>query len=146
MSRAEAAVIRGMRQAERHMLLVCTVDRVLREWTDENDQAHVETARIYPGPGQDGRCKITSYEGYEQSAEVAGARLVSQRLTAHFPTGAADLNVGDIVTITGYRVSDARAKALRLPRFIGNRYRIAQEGGFRDHATADRVFVDKIAG
>lgn len=131
-SRATAAILRGRRQAERLMIMRCTVDRVVGETTDpDTDKGVPLVERVYTG-----KCKVTSYEGYEQERDVAGFAATVQRLSVHFPVGSFQVRVGDVVTVTESPL-DAR--------LVGKKYRAAQEAPYRTFATADRVFVDAMA-
>lgn len=131
-ARASAALRRGRRLAESMMILRCRIDRVTGETTDRvTGKSTPLLVTVY-----EGRCKITSYEGYEQEADVAGSATTTQRLSIHLPVGKFNSHVGDVVTITRSPLDD---------RLVGASYRLAQQAPFRTFATADRIFIDAIA-
>lgn len=128
-----AAVRSGQRLAESLMVLSCTIDRPTGSTTDRSTGKVVtQHERVY-----EGRCKLTSYEGYEQERDVVGFQATSQRLSIHLPVGAYRSQVGDVITITADGGLDER--------LVGRKYRVAQEATYRAYATADRIFVDAIA-
>ena len=129
----EAAMRSGRRLAESLMHLTCRIDRVVEIDTDRAT-AKVTTRKVTL---YEGRCKLTSYEGYEQERDVVGFQATTQRLSIHLPVGAYLPHVGDIITITDDGGLD--------DRLIGRTYRVAQEAPFRAFATADRIFIDAIA-
>lgn len=127
------AVRSGQRLAESLMVLNCTIDRPGEAKTDRTTGKVVtQYERVYAG-----RCKITSYEGYEQERDVVNFAATTQRLSVHLPVGAYRSQVGDVIKITDDGGLDER--------LVGRRYRVAQEAPYRAYATADRIFVDSIA-
>ena len=84
-----------------------------------------------------GQAKIQTYEGFETNSETAGASVTVQRSQVHFPVGAADVHIGDVVTIIAGS-SD--------PLLVGRSYRVAQHAPVKTHATAYRVFIDENVG
>ena len=131
-ARATAALLRGRRKAEALMHTKCVIRRVTGETTDR------ETGKVVPvySDMYTGKCKMQSYEGYEQEKNTAGTSVTVQRMSCHLPVGAYRVNVGDIVEITGSRID---------PMLVGRKFRITQEAPFKSFATAYRVFVDYIA-
>lgn len=129
----ESAMRSGRRLAESLMRLSCRIDRVLEQETDRKTAKVVSRKRLVYA----GRCKLTSYEGYEQERDVAGFTATTQRLSIHLPVGSYLPHVGDIITITDDGGLD--------DRLIGRTYRVAQEAPYRAFATADRIFIDAIA-
>lgn len=131
-ARATAALLRGRRKAEGLMMDKCIIRRVIGETTDR------ETGKVVPlyADMYEGKCKMQSYEGYEQEKNTAGAALTVQRMSCHLPVGAYRINVGDIVEITQSRLD---------PLLVSRKFRITQEAPFKSFATAYRVFVDYIA-
>ena len=110
----------------------CLIRRVTGETTDR------ETGKVVPiySDVYTGKCKLQSYEGYEQSRTAAETTVTVQRMSVHLPVGAYRINVGDIVEITASRMD---------PMLTGRKFRITQEAPFKTFATAYRVFVDYIA-
>lgn len=131
-ARATAALMRGRRKAEALMFDKCIIRRVTGETTDR------ETGKVVPvyADMYTGKCKIQSYEGYEQEKDTVGTSLTMQRMSCHLPVGAYRINVGDIVEITESRLD---------PLLVGRKFRITNEAPFKTLATAYRVFVDYIA-
>lgn len=115
------------------MTFRCTIERVTGSETDRTT-AKVTTAatEVYAG-----RCKITSYEGHEQERDVMSFPATVQRLSIHLPIGKYEPHVGDIITVTDTGGLD--------DRFLGMKFRVAQEAPYRTYATADRIFIDSIA-
>lgn len=115
------------------MTFRCTITRAVGATTDRaTGKVTTETVEVYSG-----RCKITSYEGYEQERDVVTFPATLQRLSIHLPVGAYLPHVGDIITITDTDGLD--------DRFLGMKFRTAQEAPYRTYATADRIFIDSIA-
>lgn len=131
-ARATAALMRGRRKAEALMFDKCIIRRVTGETTDR------ETGKVVPvyADMYTGKCKIQSYEGYEQEKDTVGTSLTMQRMSCHLPVGAYRINVGDIVEITDSRLD---------PLLVGRKFRITNEAPFKTLGTAYRVFVDYIA-
>lgn len=131
-ARATTALLRGRRKAEALMQDKCLIRRVIGETTDR------ETGKVVPllDDVYTGKCKMQSYEGYEQEKNTAGTAVTVQRMSCHLPVGAYRVNVGDIVEITASRLD---------PMLTGRKFRITQEAPFKTYATAYRVFVDYIA-
>ncbi|WP_167199509.1 DUF6093 family protein [Brevibacterium pigmentatum] len=126
------ALLAGRARAEQMMKDQCIIRRVAGEVTDR------ETGKVVPAyvDVYTGRCKLQSYEGYEQEKNTAGTALTVQRMSVHLPVGAYRINVGDFVEITDSRLD---------PLLVGRKFRITQEAPFKTFATAYRVFVDYIA-
>lgn len=114
------------------MLDTCLIRRVVGETTDR------ETGKVVPlyDDVYTGKCKLQSYEGYEQEKNTAETALTVQRMSVHLPVGAYRINVGDVVEIAASRMD---------PLLVGRKFRITQEAPFKTFATAYRVFVDYIA-
>ncbi|MDN5546028.1 MAG: DUF6093 family protein [Rhodococcus sp. (in: high G+C Gram-positive bacteria)] len=131
-ARALTITMRGRRKAEALMFDKCVIRRVVGETTDR------ETGKVVPlyQDMYEGKCKMQSYEGYEQSKTTAETTLTMQRMSCHLPVGAYRINVGDIVEITESRLD---------PLLVNRKFRITQEAPFKTFATAYRVFVDYIA-
>lgn len=131
-ARARAATLRGRRRAEALMQDQCLIRRVIGETTDR------ETGKVVPlyDDVYTGKCKLQSYEGYEQEKNTAETALTVQRMSVHLPVGAYRINVGDVVEVTDSRMD---------PLLVGRKFRITQEAPFKTFATAYRVFVDYIA-
>ena len=123
---ARAAIMQGRRMAERLM-----VDRwrVYRLDMDDVDPLTGEAVRVTV---YEGKAKLTSYEGYEQTPEVVGHTSTVQRMSLHLPVGPYRPQVGHVAVCT---------ESLD-PNLVGTQYRMTQDAPFKTFATAYRVFVD----
>jgi hypothetical protein len=123
---ARAAIMQGRRMAESLM-----VDRwvVYKLDMDDVDPLTGEAVRtvVY-----EGKAKLTSYEGYEQTPEVIGHTSTVQRMSLHLPVGPYRPQVGHVAVCV---------ESLD-PNLIGTQYRMTQDAPFKTFATAYRVFVD----
>lgn len=123
---ARAAIMQGRRLAESLM-----VDRweIYRLDADDVDPLTGEALRVlvYEGKG-----RLQSYEGYEQTPEVIGHTSTVQRMSLHLPIGPYRPQVGHVAVCV---------KSLD-PNLVGTQYRMTQDAPFKTHATAYRVFVD----
>lgn len=82
----------------------------------------------------DGKAKLQTYEGYEQSGTAGPASTVSQRMTLHLPVGAYMPLPGDVATCV----------ASSDPLLVGRVVRLAQAWPAKEHATSYRAFVDEV--
>ena len=123
---ARAAIMQGRRMAERLM-----VDRwvVYKLDMDDVDPLTGEAVRVIV---YEGKAKLTSYEGYEQTPEVVGHTSTVQRMSLHLPVGPYRPQVGHVAVCV---------ESLD-PNLIGTQYRMTQDAPFKTFATAYRVFVD----
>ena len=123
---ARAAIMQGRRMAERLM-----VDRwrVYRLDMDDVDPLTGEAVRVTV---YEGKAKLTSYEGYEQTPEVVGHTATVQRLSLHLPVTSYRPQVGHVAVCV-----DSLD-----PNLVGTEYRMTQDAPFKTFATAYRVFVD----
>ena len=123
---ARAAIMQGRRMAERLM-----VDRwrVYRLDMDDVDPLTGEAARVTV---YEGKAKLTSYEGYEQTPEVVGHTATVQRMSLHLPVGPYRPQVGHVAVCVESLDTN----------LIGTQYRMTQDAPFKTFATAYRVFVD----
>lgn len=66
-------------------------------------------------PVYSGRCKVNTYQPYEEQRDVAGQTVVSQRYSLHVPVGAGPFAVGDVVSVSGrrFRVGGTHAKTFQ---------------------------------
>ena len=80
----------------------------------------------------EGKAKLTSYEGYEQTPEVVGHTATVQRLSLHLPVTSYRPQVGHVAVCV-----DSLD-----PNLVGTEYRMTQDAPFKTFATAYRVFVD----
>ena len=123
---ARAAIMQGRRMAERLM-----VDSWVVYKLDMNDVDPLtgEAVRelIY-----EGKAKLTSYEGYEQTPEVVGHTATVQRMSLHLPVGPYRPQVGHVAVCVESLDTN----------LIGTQYRMTQDAPFKTFATAYRVFVD----
>ena len=123
---ARAAIMQGRRMAESLM-----VDRwvVYKLDMDDVDPLTGEAVRVIV---YEGKAKLTSYEGYEQTPEVVGHTSTVQRMSLHLPVGPYRPQVGHVAVCV---------ESLD-PNLIGTQYRMTQDAPFKTFATAYRVFVD----
>lgn len=123
---ARAAIMQGRRMAERLM-----VDSWVIYKLDMNDVDPLtgEAVRVTV---YEGKAKLTSYEGYEQTPEVVGHTATVQRLSLHLPVTSYRPQVGHVAVCV-----DSLD-----PNLIGTEYRMTQDAPFKTFATAYRVFVD----
>ena len=123
---ARAAIMQGRRMAERLM-----VDRwvVYKLDMDDVDPLTGEAVRVTV---YEGKAKLTSYEGYEQTPEVVGHTATVQRMSLHLPVGPYRPQVGHVAVCVESLDTN----------LIGTQYRMTQDAPFKTFATAYRVFVD----
>lgn len=123
---ARAAIMQGRRMAESLM-----VDSWVVYKLDMNDVDPLtgEAVRelVYEGKG-----KLQSWEGYEQSTESVGHTSTIQRLSLHLPVTEYRPQVGHVAVCV---------ESLD-PNLVGTEYRISQDAPFKTFSTAYRVFVD----
>ena len=123
---ARAAIMQGRRMAERLM-----VDSWVVYKLDMNDvdplTGEAVRVTVYEGKG-----RLQSYEGYEQTPEVIGHTSTVQRMSLHLPVGPYRPQVGHVAVCV---------ESLD-PNLIGTQYRMTQDAPFKTFATAYRVFVD----
>lgn len=86
-----------------------------------------EYTTVYEGKG-----KLQSFEGYEQTPNVVEHTSTIQRMSIHLPIGDYRPRVGDI----------ARCVESTDPNLVGTEYRMTQDAPFKSLATAYRVFVE----
>ena len=123
---ARAAIMQGRRMAERLM-----VDSWVIYKLDMNDVDPLtgEAVRVTV---YEGKAKLTSYEGYEQTPEVVGHTATVQRMSLHLPVGPYRPQVGHVAVCVESLDTN----------LIGTQYRMTQDAPFKTFATAYRVFVD----
>jgi hypothetical protein len=127
-----SALRAGRALAERMMVDHVVIRRITGERTDRiTGKVTPLTEAVYTG-----KCKLQSYEGYEQSRDTAGVQYTVQRLSIHLPVGAYRINVGDVAEIVTSTID---------PLLVGRQLRLVSEAPFKTFATAYRVFVDYIA-
>lgn len=125
--RAELPGLRA--QAESLMTSQWRIERDTGEMSESgySDQAMREV--VYEGRG-----KLQTYEGYEQSTTIGPSSAVVQRMQLHLPVSRYKPQLGDIATCM--HACD--------PGLVGRRFRVAQTWPVKDFATAYRVSVDEI--
>lgn len=126
---AEAALAAGRRQAEALMRDECIVRRLVGTHVDPDTAVEVEDWDVV----YEGRAKSQTYEGYEQRPDGAGHQFAQQRYSIHFPVGAFQPQIGDVVEWTVARQD---------PDLVGTRDTINALFN-KSFATAMRVFVDR---
>lgn len=120
-----AALASGRAAAERLMTDTCTVGRPGDVTDDVTGEA--QTVVVY-----EGRCKVQTYEGYEQNPTAGGAVLTVQRYRVDLPVSFRP-EAGDVVTIVASQTD---------PRLVGKTYRVTAPFN-KTYATASRCFVDE---
>ena len=93
---AATAQAAGRRMAESLMVDTCTIDRITGTTTDANGR---EIPTYADPPPYAGRCKIQTYEPYEQTPEVGSSTPTVQRYSLHVPIDAGPFEVGDVATV-----------------------------------------------
>lgn len=128
-----SALPRMQARAELLMVDACTISRVAfpnGEVDDDGNPISTETVRYA------GKCKVQTYEPYEQTREVARTTQVIQRYSVHVPIDAGPFEVGDVVRITA---------SAGLPSTLSRTFRI--EGLLeKTWQTAQRLLVDEHPG
>lgn len=122
-----AALLELREHAESLMRDACTVQRPGDVIDRVTGVAQMTT--VY-----DGRCKVQTYEGYEQNPVAGGHQFTVQRYRVDLPVGAFLPEVGDVVTITA---------AERDQHLVGKDYRVSAPFN-KTLATAYRCFVDEV--
>ena len=123
---ARAAIMQGRRMAERLMVDSWVVYKLDM---DDVDPLTGEAVRVTV---YEGKAKLTSYEGYEQTPEVVGHTATVQRLSLHLPVTSYRPQVGHVAVCV-----DSLD-----PNLVGTEYRMTQDAPFKTFATSYRVFVD----
>lgn len=122
---APTALRSGRAAAERLMVDTCTVARPGAVTDPVTGEA--EAVEVYAG-----RCKIQTYEGYEQNPTAGGAVLTVQRYRVDMPVSFRP-EAGDVVTIVASQTD---------PHLVGKTYRVTAPFS-KTYATASRCFVDE---
>jgi hypothetical protein len=123
---AELATLDGRREAESLMLDACTITRPGEPTTDPDTGDVTNTStNVYTG-----KCKVQSKDSATSNPEAGEATFTVVSRQVHIPANSADVQNGDVVTITAsllnaftvgkqYRVSgftpDTFDTAARLP-------------------------------
>lgn len=130
------------RRAEALMLDRCKVTRADESRPKDELTGDYPVIQVYPDPGwppthrfHTGPAKSQTYEAYEQTPEAGGHNYTVQRYAAHFPVGAFEPRVGDVIEWTACPLDPDR---------VGVRERITAPFS-KTLATAQRVFVDRVA-
>ena len=108
---APDALLAGRREAESLMVDTCTISRPGEPVTDP-DTGNVTDSMttIYTGI-----CKVASKDSSVASPDVAGASFTVVSRQVHVPAGVADIQDGDVVTVTA---------SLLNPFGVGKQYRV----------------------
>lgn len=109
---ATSTVQAGRAAAAALMLDACQITHPGEQVTDRRTGAvyAVPDALVYTG-----RCKVQSYQPFEQNPEAGAHTYTVQRYTVHVPVASYVPHIGDVVTIT--------AAALD-PALVGRTYRV----------------------
>ena len=108
---------RAQDRAERLMTDSCTITRITGVTTDPTTGAVSETtSTVYSG-----KCRVQSWQPFEQTPDVGSATPTVQRYQVHIPVGVA-VRIGDQVTMADgrlFRIAATHTKtyqtAQRLP-------------------------------
>lgn len=128
-----SALQAGRSAAERNMVDLCTVHRVLEGETVTDPVTGVDTpvtVQVYAG-----RCRVQTYEPHERNPEVGGASATVQRYGVHVPVGSFEPEIGHVVTVT--------AAALD-PYLVGRTFRVVALL-HKTAATAYRLGVEEVS-
>ena len=108
---APDALLQGRREAETLMVDTCTISRPGEPVTDP-DTGNVTDSMttVYTG-----KCKVASKDSSVASPDVAGASFTVVSRQVHVPAGVADIQDGDVVTVTA---------SLLNPFGVGKQYRV----------------------
>jgi len=115
---------------------------VRRKTGTATDPATFEVAPVYsviydPGAApHHGKARLKNWNGYERTAESAGATTTELRSETHFPIGAVDVMPGDVVTVV----------SADHPLLVGRSARVVVRVPLDSTPTADRVHVDENVG
>lgn len=106
----ESATLAGRVAAERAMLDLCTVHRVVGENTDQDGNVTPVASLVYAG-----RCKVQAWVAQESNPEAGGFTGTLQRYSVHVPVGSFRPAVGQVVTVTQSRLDpQLTAKEFRV--------------------------------
>lgn len=109
---AESALLDGRREAEALMLDSCTITRPGNPLLNETTGALTDTST----PVYEGKCKVQSKDSATASPEVGEHQFTVVSRQVHIPANAADVNDGDVVTITASRLNSFT---------VGKQYRVS---------------------
>lgn len=125
---AESAVQAGREAAARQMIDACTISRA-GDGDPNPVTGAVPDVEVYAG-----RCKVQTFEAYEQTPESGGFDYTVQRYYVHVPVGGYAPAVGDVVTVVSSRLDphlagrQFRVVAL-LHKSLATAYRLAVTNG-----------------
>lgn len=112
MTSAEALTLRGRVAAEAQMVDTCTIDRPGAAVTDlDTGEVTTTSSRVYPTPeqiaaGNAGKCKVQSRRSLSvANPEAGGAAFAVVSREIHIPMNAADVQDGDVVTLTASKLN-----------------------------------------
>jgi hypothetical protein len=109
---AEAALLRGRKAAEKRMIDTCDITRhgdpVFSEATGQLTSSSVT---VYSG-----KCKVQSKDSATSSPEAGEHTFTVVSRQVHIPANAADVQDGDLITITASRLSAF---------MVGKQYRVS---------------------
>ena len=82
------------------MLDSCSVKRVSGSTVDPGTGEDTPTyTALYGTDEEPGRCKVQTFEAFEQTPEAVGHQFTVQRYAVHVPVGSFAPAIGDLVTI-----------------------------------------------
>lgn len=95
------ATLRGREAAERNMLDTCTITRPGTPVTDpDSGEVTNPSTVIYTGP-----CKVQSKDSATSNPEAGEATFTVVSRQVHIPANSADVQDGDVITITASRLN-----------------------------------------
>jgi hypothetical protein len=107
MTAAVALLLRGRAKAEEQMVDTCTISRPNGSPVTDPDTGEVTQGEtiIYPtaehiASGNPGKCKVQSKDSATASPDAGGHTFTVVARQVHIPANAADVQDGDVVTVT----------------------------------------------
>lgn len=94
---ATTALMRGRALAEELMVDTCTITRPGEAFTDPDTGKVIRPS----SPVYEGKCKVQSKNSATAEPEAGGAVFTVVSRQVHIPMNAADVQNGDVVTLTG---------------------------------------------
>ena len=128
----DGLITAGRAAAESLMVDTCTIRRGGGEpvWSDAaNDYTEPAGFTVYTG-----KCKVNTYQAFEQNPDVGERRWTVQRYYLHVPVGAGPFQPGDVATIN---------TSVANPNLPGSVFIVS---GLHDKSlqTAQRLLVDEV--
>lgn len=125
---APAVLMQGRQAAERLMGDTCSIATTTRGRLGQSSLAYTVTSSVV----YDGKCRVQSAT-QAQEAETGGQEVVHGVYVVSVPVGAADVSVGDVVTVTA---------AAHDPNLQGRQFTV-RSVETKSNATARRLTVEE---